>query len=146
MVVAGTTLSNVYGTATYGGTATLTATLTQGFTFFPGAYPMASQQVKSALGGKVVGMVPTNSSGVATLPGISISGYGAGTYSGASGVVASFAGNSTYGGTTGTGTLTVSPAPTTLISLYGTESYGGQVTLTATLQRFTHVLHTRIIR
>ena len=83
VVVAGTTLSNVYGTATYGGTATLTATLTQGFTFFPGAYPMASQQVKSALGGKVVGMVPTNSSGVATLPGISISGYGAGTYSGA---------------------------------------------------------------
>ncbi len=82
---AATTLTNVTGTATFGGTATLTATLTASAT----SQGIAGQTITFALDGSIVGTATTDSNGVATLTGIPTF-QKAGTDTG--GVVASFAG------------------------------------------------------
>lgn len=96
------TLGSASGT--YGGTSTLTATLTAG------GSPLAGKTVSFTVndGGRVtpVGTATTDASGVATLSGVSLQGLSAGTYSGAVG--ASFAGG------INTGNLTVNPAQATL--------------------------------
>ena len=93
-------------TGTYGGTATLTAALTSS------GSPLLGETVTFTLdeAGNVttVGTATINASGVATLSDVSLSGFNAGTYSAAVG--ASFAGDSTYGGSTASGGLTVNPA------------------------------------
>jgi hypothetical protein len=103
-------LSNVSGMGTYGGTASLTATLTAG-----GA-PLAGKTVTFSLneGGTVtpVGTATTNTNGIASLSGISLAGFGAGTLTGA--VVDSFAGDATDTSSNNSGDLSVSPAQATL--------------------------------
>ena len=122
---AGSTISGVSGTATPGGTATLTATLTS-----PGSgQGIAGATVSFTLDGAFAGVAVTDSNGVATLAGVPTS-DAVGTDS--AGVVASFAGNISFVPGTGTGDLNVQAA-TTLGNVSGTASYGGTASLTAAL-------------
>ncbi len=123
---ADTTVTAVSGSAAFGGTATLTATLTSSVT---GA-GIAGESVSFTLNGNVVGTATTDSSGVAILTGVPTSDP-AGIYPGA--VVASFAGDTDYSASTGTGDLTISQAATTVTAVSGSAAFGGMATLTATL-------------
>ncbi|MFL6285343.1 MAG: hypothetical protein ACJ74Q_19575 [Pyrinomonadaceae bacterium] len=97
-----TAISNVSGSGTYGGTATLTATLTEG------GFPLAGKTIAFTVNGNSAGSAVTDASGVATLSGVSLTGINAGNYP--TGVGASFAGDSGYLASNGSGPLTVSPA------------------------------------
>ncbi|MGO9469656.1 MAG: beta strand repeat-containing protein [Isosphaeraceae bacterium] len=125
---ADTSLTSVAGTASFGGTATLTATLTSAVT----GQPISGETVGFTLDGTSVGSASTDSSGIATLTGVATT-DAVGTHTGV--VAASFAGDSTagYNASSGTGDLVVSPADTTLASVSGSATYGGTATLTATL-------------
>ena len=122
---AATTIDNVSGTATFGGTATLTATLNSAT-----GTGLAGKVVSFTLDGAFAGTAVTDSSGVATLTGVPQTDT-AGTDSG--GIVASFAGDSTNLLSQNSGDLVVSQAATSLSSVSGTATYGGTATLTATL-------------
>ncbi|MFL5914456.1 MAG: S8 family serine peptidase [Gaiellaceae bacterium] len=101
-----TSITLVSGTGTYGGTATLTATLTSGGNPVPSKTISFSLNGTAVCGGATVVTCPTtNGSGFATLTGVSLSGINAGTY--ASAVGASFAGDSSYLSSGGTGSLTI---------------------------------------
>src|SRR5271157_907921 len=119
-----TTIDSVSGTAT-GGTATLMATLKSA-----AGTGLAGKVISFTLDGAFAGTKVTDSSGVATLTGVPTNDAG-GTYTGV--VVASFAGDSTNLLSQNSGNLVVSPAATSLSSAAGTASFGGTVTLTATL-------------
>jgi hypothetical protein len=121
-----TSFSAVSGTATFGGPATLTATLTT----TTGGTPISGATVTFSLNGTSVGTATTNSSGVATLSGVANS-EPAGTNSAVVGV--SFAGNSTDAASSASGNLVVSQSATTLGSVAGTAPAGGPATLTAKL-------------
>jgi hypothetical protein len=121
---AGSTLASVSGTASFGGTATLKATLTSGGTALSG------KTVSFILDSKLVGTATTDSTGVATLSGVATT-EPAGTHTGA--VVASFAGDTSFGASTGAGNLVVSQTATTISTVSGTASFGGAATLVATL-------------
>ncbi|QEH32219.1 Bacterial Ig-like domain (group 1) [Aquisphaera giovannonii] len=124
---AATALGAVSGTGTFGGTASLTATLTSG----QANDPVVGQTVSFAVSGTNVGTAVTNSSGVATLAGVTTS-LPVGTNTGA--VTASFAGGGNYAAaTSATGNVVISAAQTTLASVSGTASFGGTATLVATL-------------
>jgi hypothetical protein len=124
---AGTVLTSVSGTASFGGTATLTATLLN-------PVPdtgIAGETVDFTLDGTSVGSAVTNSSGIATFTGVTTT-DAVGTDT--SGVVASFAGDANNAAAAnGTGSLIVSQAATTLGDVSGTAVSGGTATLTATL-------------
>ena len=112
---------DVSGSGTYGGTAILNATLEQGST------PLASESVAFTLtvNGNIIneGSATTNASGVATISGVSLAGLSAGTVAGAVGVT--FAGNSTIAPVSGSGNLTINPAPATLSFGNLTFTYDG---------------------
>jgi len=114
-------LSNVSGTGTYAGTGTLSATLTAGGT------PLAGKTVRFTLtvGKSIenVGAATTNSSGVATLRGVNLAGYSAGTYSGV--VTASFAGDTNDSSGSASGGLQVNVASAQLHLSNLTLSYDG---------------------
>jgi 3-phytase/alkaline phosphatase D len=93
-------------TATSGGTTTLSATLTD--TTNPG--PLANKSLVFSLGGKVVGTATTNSSGVATLPNVSIAGLGFLPGVNAGVVSVRFAGDAADLGGSGSAALVVQPA------------------------------------
>ena len=105
---AGQATSLAVGTAsgTYGGTTTLSATLTSGGTGVNG------KSVGFSLNGNAVGTAPTNASGVATLSSVSLSGITAGTYP--AGVGASFAGDASYAASSGTNSLSIAKASQTI--------------------------------
>jgi RHS repeat-associated protein/uncharacterized repeat protein (TIGR01451 family) len=132
-----TSLSAVSGSGTYGSTATLTATLTERGT------PLVGKSVTFTLtsGGKVttVGTITAGTGGVATLTGVSLAGFSAGTFSGV--ITASFAGDSTDQATSASGNLTVNPANVSsqvrasesgLVYNRATQVFGGTITLTNT--------------
>ena len=103
----------VSGSGTFGGTATLTSTLTAN------GMALAGLTITFILneGGTVttVGTAATNTNGVATLSGVSLAGLNAGSYSGAVG--ASLAGDSTYAAKSAGGTLVISAtAPLVIVS------------------------------
>ena len=125
---ADTSLGTVSGTAIYGGTATLVATLTSTVTNLG----IPGETVTFMLDGMPVGMATTDSNGVATLTGVPTTNV-AGTDTG--GVVAMFAGDTNYNPATDvSGDLVVSRADTTLATVSGSGSVsGGSVTLLATL-------------
>ena len=95
-----TTLEEVSGSGPFGGSATLSATLTA-----DGA-GVEGMAIDFTLNGAAVGSASTDSSGVASLSNVSLAGIGAGTYPDA--VEASFAGDASYAGSSGSGPLTVS--------------------------------------
>jgi hypothetical protein len=123
-----TTVDSVSGTATFGGTADLTATLTSA----SGA-GIANAVVSFNLDGAFAGTAVTDSTGVATLTTPFPTTEAVGTATGA--VVASFAGNLHNRSSSGTGDLVVSQASTTttLTSSANPSASGQSVTFTATV-------------
>src|SRR5258706_567446 len=126
------TITQTAVSGSYGGTASMSATLTDSTT----ALPISGQTISFSLNGAAVGSAVTNASGVATLASASLSGISAGDYP--TGALASFAGGGGYAATSitadlrviGTATvLTVSPASGTYTGDTGT----GTVSLSATL-------------
>ena len=120
--VQGTSLTVASASGTYGSTVNLTATLTSSGTGVSG------KSIGFTLNGVSVGSATTNRSGVATRTGVSLSGINVGTYNPGvnSGVAASFAGDSTYTGDSGSNTLTVSQAAsTTTVTCPATVTYAG---------------------
>jgi hypothetical protein len=99
-----TTLTTDAVTGSFGGTVTLTATLTSGGNGVPG------KSIDFTLNGNSAGSAVTNASGVATLANASLAGINGGLYP--TGVGASFAGDSVYAPATATNTLTVLQPPT----------------------------------
>ena len=102
---AATTIDSVSGTATFGGTATLTATLKSAT-----GTGLIGKVVSFTLDGAFAGTAVTDSSGVATLTGVPQSDT-VGTDTG--GIVASFAGDSTNKLSQNSGDLVVSQSSTT---------------------------------
>ncbi len=124
---AATTLGSVGGTADFGGTATLHATLTSLVTNLP----VAGETVVFSLNGVQVGTAVTNASGVATLSGVA-NANNAGTDTG--GVTANYTGTSNYtAATKALGDLVVNKAGTSFTAVSGTAPLGGPATLLATL-------------
>jgi len=114
-------------TGNFGGTVTLTATLTEN------GFPVANKLVNFSLNTSApgtsmpnasVGSATTDASGVATLSGVSLSGLAAGSYPNAVGL--SFTGDSGYVASTGSGNLLVSPATSiTTVNCPATVPYTG---------------------
>jgi glycosidase len=101
-----TTLGVDAASGTFGGTATLQATLAAG------ANPLANRTVSFSLNGASVGSATTNAQGVASLSGVSLSGINAGSYPG--GVTANFAGDTAYNSIGGSAVLSVAKADQTV--------------------------------
>jgi len=104
--IAATSLAAASATGTYGGTSTLSATLTAG------AVGVSGKTINFTVNGNAAGSASTNASGVATVSNVSLSGINAGTY--ASGVGASFAGDSSYASSSGVNSLTIGKANQTI--------------------------------
>ncbi len=123
-----TTLAVDTATGNYGGTVTLTGTLTTTL----GGNPISGQTVNFYLNGVSAGSAVTNASGVATLNNASLAGINVGTYAGTyntSGVGADFAGTMAgdlpgYLGSTAANTLTVNKAQLTVTANNKTRTYG----------------------
>src|SRR5438874_8094511 len=101
-----TTLALDPAAGTFGGTTSLSATLTNNGT------PVANESVAFTLNGTSVGSAQTNSTGVATRPGVSLTGIAAGSYP--AGVGTSFAGDTGLDPSTGSAALTISKADQTI--------------------------------
>src|SRR4029453_8148810 len=102
----GTSLAVAAASGTYGGTTSFTATLTSS------GSPGSGKTISFTRNGTSVGTATTNASGVATLSGVSLSGVNAGSYP--SGVGASFAGDASFTGSSGSAPLTVNPKTATV--------------------------------
>jgi hypothetical protein len=116
-------------TGTYGGTTTLSATLTSG------GSGVNLKPITFTMNGTSVGSATTNSSGVATLNNISLSGINAGTYTAGtnSGVTANFAGDSSYQAASNSNSLSVAKATATInVTSYNVTYDGNPHTTTAT--------------
>ncbi len=129
-----TSLSASAATGTYGGTTTLSATLTQ-----QGGSPLSGKLITFTLNGAgfAGNTSTTNASGVATLSNVSLTGISAGTYP--NGVGASFASGGGFSGSSSTNSLTISKA-TPVITwnnpagiTYGTPLSGTQLNASATV-------------
>jgi hypothetical protein len=105
-VQAATDVSMDPATAPYGGTATLSATLTAA------GVGLVGRPIGFTLNGADVGTALTNGVGVATLAGVSLAGIDAGIYPGA--VAAAFAGELGYAVSASSNTLSVSQLPQTI--------------------------------
>ena len=118
-----TTLVVNPATGTYGGTADLSATLTDGVS------PLSGKTVNFTLNGNSGGSAITDGSGLATLPSTSLAGINANTYP--SGVGATFAGDPPYLNSSGTSSLTVGQADATInVTLYNVPFDGNSHTAT----------------
>lgn len=103
-----TTLSVSPATATYGTTATLSATLT----LTSGGAGIGGKTIAFILNGAAVGTATTDATGLATLTGVSLSGFNVSATPYA--VAAGFAAEPSYAGSTGTSGLTVGKASQTI--------------------------------
>jgi large repetitive protein len=119
-------------TGSYGGTTTLSATLTSG------SSPLPGREVTFAVNGAGAGTATTNDAGIATLAGVSLFGLTAGTYPGA--IRANFAGDSSYASSDGFADLTISRLtpfvtwPTPRAIDYGTPLDATQLNATANVE------------
>jgi MBG domain (YGX type) len=102
--VEATTLSVAAASGTFGGTTALSATLTQ----TSGGSAVSGKSISFTLNGNSAGSATTNGSGVATVAGVSLGGINAATY--ATGVGASFVGDSSFSASNGSNSLTVNKA------------------------------------
>ncbi|MFL6314857.1 MAG: MBG domain-containing protein [Terriglobales bacterium] len=110
-----TSLAVAPASGTYGGSTTLSATLT-----IPTG-PLAGKTVSFSLNGTSIGSAVTDATGLASLP-ASLVGIAAGSYP--AGVTASFAGDSTNKAASGSADFTVNPAVLTVTSADATRIYG----------------------
>jgi hypothetical protein len=124
-----TTLTVAPASGTYGGTANLSATLTDG------TNPISGKTITFKLNGAnfAGNTAVTNASGVATISNAPLTGINAGTYP--AGVSANFAGDATYAASSATNSLTISKANTsTSVTSNNNPSAGNEpVTFTATV-------------
>ena len=119
-----TNLSVQAVSGTYGGTRTLTATLTSG------GDPVVGELVDIHLGALDLGTMTTDINGVATFSNVSLGAFNAGTYTGA--ISASFDGDSSFAASSGSANLAVTPAPLTITANNQSKVYGAALpTLTA---------------
>jgi hypothetical protein len=102
-----TSLAVAPASGPFGGTTDLSATLTSG----GGTSPVSGKSIAFTLNGGATFAGTTNTSGVATVSGVSLSGINAGSYP--TGVAATFAGDPSFFASSGTGSLTVGKASTT---------------------------------
>ncbi|MBV9927595.1 MAG: carboxypeptidase regulatory-like domain-containing protein [Acidobacteria bacterium] len=115
--LATTALAVAPATGSYGGTATLSATLTSA------AGPVNGKSIAFTLNGSPAGTATTDASGVATLPNVSLAGINAGSYP--AGVGASFAQGGGYLASSGSNSLTVNRASQTItFAALGDKTYG----------------------
>ncbi len=124
-----TWLAPAPATGVYGGTTTLSATLTSG------GNPVSGETVSFTLNGANVGSTTTDVNGVATLQNVSLAGIDAGSYP--ADVAASFAGDDNLNllASSGSSSLTVSQlAQAIVISTHAptNATYGDQFTVAAT--------------
>jgi hypothetical protein len=94
---------------------------------------VSGKTIAFTLNGSSVGTATTNGSGVATLAGVSLAGINAGSYP--TGVGASFAGDGTYGASSGSGSLAVGTANQTItVTTHApsTAAYGSTFFVAAT--------------
>jgi hypothetical protein len=118
-------------TGSYRGNTTLSAALTSG------GLALADDIVTFSLNGSTVGTATTNAGGIATLSGISLTGFDAGTYTACVG--ASFSGDANDSASSGTANLTVNTAPLTVSGITAADKvYDG--TAAATLNTGSAVL------
>ena len=116
-------------TGTYGGTTALAATLTEN------GLAVANEPIRFTLNGTSVGTATTNSSGIATLAGVSLARIHAGSYSTA--LAAAYLGDSVYAASSATGALLVTAAPLTITADSKSKVYGAALpTLTASYSGF----------
>jgi len=112
-----TSLAVASASGTYGGTATVSATLTAG------SAGVSGRSIAFTLNGGLVGSALTNASGLATLSGASLTGIGAGSYP--TGVGASFAGDGSFGASNGANSLTIAQASQTIsFGALSSKTYG----------------------
>jgi hypothetical protein len=111
---------------TYGGTISLTATLT----LTANGAGLSGKTISFTLNHASVGSASTNNSGVATLSNISLAGISPRTYIGD--VSANFAGDTSDLAGTGTGDLTVTRAPLTITANNRSKTYGDSVAFAGT--------------
>jgi hypothetical protein len=120
--ITSTSLSVATASGPYGGTASLSATLTPA---------VSGKSISFKLNGTAVGAALTNASGVATVASASLAGINAGTY--ATGVQGNFAGDATYGASSGSNSLTVTKVDATIVvTPYHVTYNGSSRTATAT--------------
>jgi hypothetical protein len=105
-ILPGPTLTAVAGSGTFGGTGTLTANLS--FNGSPVSGATVTFTLTSGTTVTTAGSATTNAHGVATLTGVSMTGFAVGDYPGA--VDASVASTLTYSAISAVGDLTVTPA------------------------------------
>ena len=104
-------------TGTYGGTTTLSATLTSA------SVGVSGKTVTFTLNGGSVGTDTTDVNGVATLSGVSLAGIDAGSYPAAVG--ASFGGDPSYASSSGSASLTIDKATATVHLTDLSQTYDG---------------------
>ena len=119
-----TTLTPVPASGPYGGSSAVSATLSAA------GSPISGKTIAFTLNGSAVGTAVTNASGVATLATASLAGLSAGSYP--TGVGASFAGDVSYGASSGTGALTVNPKSVTPAIAAANKPYNGTTSATVT--------------
>ncbi|MFL6387045.1 MAG: MBG domain-containing protein [Terriglobales bacterium] len=110
-----TSLAVAPASGTYGGSTTLSATLT-----IPTG-PLAGKTISFSLNGTSIGSAVTDATGLASVP-ASLVGIAAGSYP--AGVTASFAGDATNKAASGSADFTVNPAVLTVTSADATRIYG----------------------
>src|SRR5205085_9055467 len=131
MQQAATSLAVSAASGAYGGTTSLSATLTAS------GSPVSGKTISFTLNGNSAGSAVTNASGVASLASVSLAGINVGSYP--TGVGASFAGDSSYQTSAGSNSLTVSKATPTITwsnpasIVYGTALGGTQLNATASV-------------
>ncbi len=108
-----TTLTVSAAAGTYCGTANLTATLSPA---------VAGRTISFTLNGVSAGTADTDGSGVANIPAADLTGIDAGTYP--TGVGASFAGDASYGASSGSNSLTVNVRNITVAADGRSKTYG----------------------
>jgi len=131
MQQAATSLAVSAASGAYGGTTSLSATLTAS------GSPVSGKTISFTLNGNSAGSAVTNASGVASLASVSLAGINVGSYP--TGVGASFAGDSSYQASAGSNSLTVSKATPTITwsnpanIVYGTALSATQLNATASV-------------
>lgn len=111
-----TALSVAPSTAIYGGSTSVSATLTD-----PGT-PLANGLVSFKIDGKLAGSHTSDNSGLAQLNNVSIAGINAASHP--NDVLASYGGDDTFSPSTATGDLAVARAPLTVTAADATRAYG----------------------
>jgi trimeric autotransporter adhesin len=135
--ISDTSLSSAAAGGTYGGTTSLSATLTAN------GSPLGGETVNFSLNGAAVGTAVTNASGVATLSNVSLGSVAAGSYP--TGVGASMAGDSTFNPSSATSQLTIARKTVTAAVTASNKTYDGTTSATLASCTLTGVVGSDVV-